>query len=412
VGSKENKYSMALNRRLYTTDDDVMSTGSRATLAKLYDRASAVTPSIGGGNVALRRDHVDPRVPRSHADGPSRAPLVFERPHSVDTLRVDREVSLLTEPMVSRPVPTRIREGDGAFRTASHDSRVSQGSRVSRVSHLSEQIGAIGSVVTAVVHDLLAAQREDSDRQMQVQERQAQMHREENERQMQLMMAQREDSERRQDVQMRMMLAHRQETKLRVQEARQSAEREMELMREMHEMAGRHAQQTAQWREMEVEKTVRQAMEERQVKLVSGDTERARRQRLVQRELERKRSTRVSFPLGTGGESPLSSRASTPTTPKAFGYHSERENDANVYLAKAGVNQLENCDTNLVQSGENLTSVPPGYVLVPIAPSSTLGYAHSTPVGVGVASTIVPDVGPVRPSLVNTVGLEWGADAS
>ena len=74
MGSKENKYSMALNRRLYTTDDDVMSTGSRATLAKLYDRASAVSPSIGGGNVALRRDHVDPRVPRSRADGPSRAP--------------------------------------------------------------------------------------------------------------------------------------------------------------------------------------------------------------------------------------------------------------------------------------------------------------------------------------------------
>ena len=32
---------------------------------------------------------------------------------------------------------------------------------------------------------------------------------------------------------------------------------------------------------------------------------RLRRQRLVQRELERKRSTRVSFSLGTGGESPL-----------------------------------------------------------------------------------------------------------
>ena len=223
--------------------------------------------------------HGDPRVPRSHVEGPSRAPLVFERPLSADMLRVDREVSLLTEPMVSRPVTTRPREGSSAFRPVSRDSRVSQGSRVSRVSHLSEHIGAIGSVVTGVVQDLLAAQREDSDRQMQVEERQAQMHREENERQMQMMMAQREDGERRQDVQMRMMLAHREETELRVQEARQAAERQMELMREMHEMAGRHTQQEAQWREKELEKTVRQEMEERQVKLISGETERARRQR-------------------------------------------------------------------------------------------------------------------------------------
>jgi len=119
-----------------------------------------------------------------------------------------------------------------------------------------------------------------------------------------------------------------------VQEARESAETQMQLMRETHEMAGRHAQQEAHWREMEVEKTVRQEMEERQVKLISGETERARRQRLVQRVLERKRSMRVSFPFGTGGESPLSSRASTPPTPKAFDYHSERENEANVELAK------------------------------------------------------------------------------
>jgi len=318
-------------RFVHAVDDDVMSTGSRATLAKLYDRASAVSPCIGGGNVVSRRDHVDLRVPRSHVERPSRAPLVFERPHSVDTLRVDREVSLLTEPMVSRPVPTRLREGDSAFRPASRDSRVSQVSSTSRASHLSEHIGAIGSVVTGVVQDLLAAQREDSDRHMQ------------------LMMVQREDGERRQEVQMRMMLAHREETELRVQEARQSAEKQMELMREMHEMAGRHAQQEAQWREKELEKTVRQEMEERQVKLISGETERARRQRLVQRELERKRSTRVSFPLGTGGDSPLSSRASTASTPKAFEYHSECANDANVKPAKPGVTQLENCDTYLVQ---------------------------------------------------------------
>jgi len=260
-------------------------------------------------------------------------------------------------------------------------------------------------VVTGVVQDFLAAQRENSDRQMEVQDRQAQVHREENEWQMQIMMAQREDSERRQDVQMRMLLARREETELRVQESRQSAERQMDLMRGMHEMAGRHAQQEAQWREMEVEKTVRQEMEERQVKLISGETERARRQRLVQRELERKRSTRVSFPLRTGEESPLSSRASTPSTRKAFQYHSETENGANVKPAKIGVTQLENCDTYLVPPGENPPLLPPGYVLVPIGPSSTFGYAHSTPVGVGVASTIAPDVGPVRSSLGTTVGL-------
>jgi len=159
-----------------------------------------------------------------------------------------------------------------------------------------------------------------------------------------------------------------------------------------------------------VENTVRQEMEERQVKVVSGETE--RRQRLVQRELERKRSTRVSFPLQTGGESPLLSRASTPSTPKAFEYHSECENDANVKPAKTGVTQLDNCDIYLVEPGENLPLVPPGYVLVPIVPSSTLGYAHSTPVGVDVASTIAPDVGPVRPSLGTTVGLELGSTSA
>jgi len=113
-------------------------------------------PSIGGGNGVAHRGHVDPRVPRSHVERPSRRPLVFERPHSVATLRAD-EVSLLAEPAVSRPVPTRPREGDSAFRPASRDSRVSQGSRTSRVSRLSEHIGAIGPVVTGVVQDLLAA---------------------------------------------------------------------------------------------------------------------------------------------------------------------------------------------------------------------------------------------------------------
>jgi len=97
---------------------------------------------------------------------------------------------------------------------------------------------------------------------------------------------------------------------------------------------------------------------------------------------------------------------------RLINYHSERVNDANVNPAKPGVNQLENRDTYLVQSGENLPSVPPSYVLDPIGPSSTLGYAHSTPVVVGVASIIVPDVAPVRPSLGATVGLELGSTSA
>jgi len=108
----------------------------------------------------------------------------------------------------------------------------------------------------------------------------------------------------------------------------------------------------------------------------------------------------------TGGESPLSSRASTPSTPKAFEYHSEPENGANVNPANTGVTQLANCDSYVVQPGGNIPSVPPGYVLVPLGPSSSLGYAHSTPVGVGAASTIAPDVWPVRPSL----GTAWSCD--
>ena len=53
----------------------------------------------------------------------------------------------------------------------------------------------------------------------------------------------------------------------------------------------------------------------------TGRLERARRQRIVQREMERPRTgmaTRVSFPPGIGAESSLSSRASTPATPQPF----------------------------------------------------------------------------------------------
>ena len=65
-----------------------------------------------------------------------------------------------------------------------------------------------------VVQDMLVAHREDNDRRQ-------------------------EDSDRRQQVQLQMMLVHREETELRLIEARESADKQMRLLREMHEMAKR-----------------------------------------------------------------------------------------------------------------------------------------------------------------------------
>jgi len=66
--------------------------------------------------------------------------------------------------------------------------------------------------VAGVVQDMLAAHREDNDR------RQA-------------------DNDSRQQVQLQMMLAHREETELRLPGARESADKQMRLLQEMHESA-------------------------------------------------------------------------------------------------------------------------------------------------------------------------------
>ena len=51
-----------------------------------------------------------------------------------------------------------------------------------------------------------------------------------------------------------MMLAHREETELRLIEARESADKQMRLLQEMHEMAAR-------CRELETEKSIRREVE-------------------------------------------------------------------------------------------------------------------------------------------------------
>jgi len=112
-----------------------------------------------------------------------------------------------------------------------------------------------------------------------------------------MLAAQREDNERRQadndsrqQVQLQMMLAHREKTELRLIEARESADKQMRLLQEMHEMAAR-------CRELETEKSVRREVEEHQVSLAwinSGRAERGRQRSLVKRELERQRPSSVA----------------------------------------------------------------------------------------------------------------------
>jgi len=124
-----------------------------------------------------------------------------------------------------------------------------------------------------------------------------------------------------------MMSAHREGTELRLIEARESADKQMRLLQEMHEMAAR-------CRELETEKSIRREVEENQVSLAwinSGRAERGRQRSVVQRELERQMpssAARVGF-----AESPPSTRASTPSPPQAFMYDSERDNDAAIAVS-------------------------------------------------------------------------------
>jgi len=140
----------------------------------------------------------------------------------------------------------------------------------------------------------------------------------------------REDTNRRQDIQLQMMMAHREETELRVIEAREAADKEMQLMCEIQEREERHAAELLRWRELAVEKSVRCELEDRQAMVNTGCIECAHHQCIVQREMERPRPgmvTRVSFPPGIGADSSLSSRASTPSTPQPFVYTSEHDSD-------------------------------------------------------------------------------------
>ena len=272
-----------------------------------------------------------------------------------------------------------------------------------------------------------------------------------------MLAAHREDNDRRQQVQLQMMLAHREETELRLLEARDSADKQMRLLREMHEMAARCC-------ELKTEKSVRREVEEHPANLAwvnSGRAERGCQRSVVQRELERQRSgltARVGF-----AESPLSSRASTPSPAQEFVYCSER--DSKTAAADDGVvscthpsvinltaveqsegpnhgrpsNEPESIhpvQLSMVQTGAdnvtvastskvtvsdvnamstattaagNFSSVPPGYMLMPIAPS------YPTPVGVGVGSCVAPGPTPgpalpqsQGPSLQTSVGIGVG----
>jgi len=235
-------------------------------------------------------------------DHPS-AISVIERPCSVAALRADEKVSSLTARSVLRPVPTRSCEEENAnpptSRPASQGSKALQGCAY----RLSECVGQIGTIVAGVVQDMLAVHREDNDS--------------------------------RQQVQLQMMLAHREETELRVHEVqksadvrlletRESADKQMHLLREMHEIAAR-------CRELETEKSVRREVEKHQTNLAwvnSGRAEHERQRSVVQRELESQRPgsvARVGF-----AESPPSTRASTPSLPQAFVCDSERDNYAAV----------------------------------------------------------------------------------
>jgi len=375
-----------------TVDDEcpsVVSAGSRATLADFYDRA------LAGSRLGARS------LRNSPWPYPSAVP-VGKRPRSVAALRADAEVSALTSRSVLRPVPVRSSEEENAIpptsRPASQGSKASQGSRASR---LSECVGQIGTIA-GVVQDMLAAQREDNER------RQA-------------------DSDNRKQVQLQMMLAHREETELWLIEARESADKQMRLLQEMHETAAR-------CRELETEKSVRREVEEHQVSLAwinSGRAERGRQRSVVQRELERQRPGSVA--RGGFAESPPSTRASTPSPPQAFVYDSERDNDAAIVVSCARPSAIQlatieqsadsiepprvdrpssepesihpvqlsmmhtSADVTVASTPKaavasdgagNPSVIPPGYMLIPIPP------LHSASVGAGVGVSAVPGLTP------------------
>jgi len=225
---------------------------------------------------------------------------------------------------------------------------------------------------------------------------------------------------------------------VRLLEAREAADKQMRLLSEMHEMA-------ACCRELETEKSVRREVEEHQVSLAwinSGRAERGRQRSVVQRELERQRSSsvaRVGF-----AESPPSTRASTPSPPQAFWCDSERDNDAAIVVscARPSAVQLATVEQSadsieqprlgrpssepesihpvqlsMIQTSADVTVastpiaavasdgagnpsvIPPGYMLIPITP------VHPAPVGAGVGVSAVPGPTPGP----TTVGMGVGS---
>jgi len=135
---------------------------------------------------------------------PLRTFSVFDRPRSVaaDARRsglpsfMGRPSDVHTAPLA---VPPEMPPVVDVPRPASRAS--SQGSHAS---HLPEHISAIGTVVAGVVRDMLAAHQDDA--------------------------------QRRQEVQLQMMLTQKEETEIRVQEAHQSADKQIKLMREIQQM--------------------------------------------------------------------------------------------------------------------------------------------------------------------------------
>ena len=203
---------------------------------------------------------------------------VFDRPRSVAAEpRRSSLPSFMGRPSDVHPAPLAVPpEMPPMVDVPRPASMASQGSIAS---HLPEHISAIGTVVAGVVRDMLAAHQDDA--------------------------------QRRQEVQLQMMLMQKEETEIRVQEAHQSADKQIKLMREIQ-------QTEAHWRKrkLETEKRIQKEREDHQAQL--AELIRVHRESAVQKELQQKPSMRVSFPQCV--ESLPPSRASTPSPPHAFVY--------------------------------------------------------------------------------------------
>ena len=398
--------------RIVVVDDDDAS--SVATIAGLYDRAAEkpfqtlsmwnrdgsystlYQPRYSEGRIREGRTPTATPPPVSLTlpqwsvvpERPLRTFSVFDRPRSVAAdQQKPSAFSFTGSPSYVQPAPLAVPpEMPSPVTVPRPVSRAS--SQGSHASHLPEHINTIGTMVAGVVRDMLAAHQDDA--------------------------------QRRQEVQLQMMLTHKEETEIRVQDAHQSADKQIKLMREMQHME-------AQWRkrELEIEKRMQKEREDHQAQL--AELVRAHRENAVQKELQQKPSMRVSFPQRV--ESPLSSRASTPSPPHAFVYDygaAAADNyavivngdDMHVGISAQGAEQVKQAplsypggdsgfcwgptQDSITLVKEKLPTVdfpstgnpplaPPGYVLVPIGSASAPGHMHSTPVDTGVGSSSKAD---------------------